>query len=60
MRKNTEHLSLSINFKRNKLCKIMRVNRETLIARKTWIHGKVEDRITRKIRTITSVQFYIG
>lgn len=35
MRKNMEHLSLSINFKRNKLCKIMRINRETLIARKT-------------------------
>lgn len=36
-----------------------RVNRETLIARETWIHGKVEDKITRKIRTITSIQFYI-
>lgn len=35
-----------------------RVNRETLIARETWIHGKVEDKITRKIRTITSIQFY--
>lgn len=37
-----------------------RVNRETLIAWKTSIHGKIEDRITRKIRTIIFVQFYIG
>lgn len=33
---------------------------ETLIGRGTWIHGKVEEWITRKIRTITSVQFYIA